>query len=286
MKHTPWLRIIGITLLTLSCQVLWAESIDLSGCMTPVKHQGSRNTCNAFAAIALMEFLVKGYTGNEYDLSEAYTYYLGKTRALTTFYEKKCYSVDDGLAGCLAVRALQYGCMDESSWPYEPENWLQKKDPRCTFTSGKPDLVCFIGRPPAGAKPLAFKATPVFIEPSNFGSFLLKNKKPIVYNVLWCMDAVNNKTGTVRMPKGKEMTENVYGHVILLVGYDSEKRQFVFRNSWGPGWGNNGYGTIPEAYILNFGETSQFKPFSKYPPEIRDFFEIGSLGVSAELEFD
>lgn len=286
MTSTSFFRIICTVLLAVFCQALWAESIDLSGRMTPVKHQGRRNTCNAFAATALMEYLLKEQTGNEYDLSEAYTYYLGKTRALTTPFEKKSYSVDDGLAGFLAVKALQYGCMDEGSWPYEPKNWLQQKDTRCTFTNGKPDLICFIGCPPADAKPLALKAIPVFIEPSNFGTFLLKNKKPIVYNVLWCMDAVNDQTGEVRMPKGKEATENVYGHVILLVGYDSESRQFVFRNSWGEGWGNKGYGTIPEEYLLTLGECNQFKPFSKYPQEVREFFETGSLGVSAELNIE
>lgn len=286
MKNASFFRIICAVLLAISCQPLWGERIDLSGRMTPVKHQGMRNTCNAFAATALMEFLLKEQTGNEYDLSEAYNYYLGKTRALTTPYTRRCYSVDDGLAGYLAVSALQFGCMDERSWPYDSKNWLQKKDPRCTFTNGKPDLTCFIGRPPADAKPLSLKATPVFIEPSNFGSFLLKNKKPIVYNVLWCMDAVNNQTGEVHMPKGKEATENVYGHVILLVGYDSEKRQFVFRNSWGQGWGNNGYGTVPEDYILNYGESRQFRPFDRFPREAREFFETASLGTSAELEID
>ncbi|HNW36529.1 MAG TPA: hypothetical protein PKM25_16445, partial [Candidatus Ozemobacteraceae bacterium] len=183
MKLSLFSRIACLVVLNLLCQgILWAEVVDLSGTMTPVKHQGDRNTCNAFAATALMEFLLKEQTGSDIDLSEAFTYFLGKTRALTTPYTKKAYSADDGLAGFLAVKAFEYGCMAESEWPYESQNWFQKKDPRCTFTNGKPDLVCFIGNPPQDAKELPYRITPIFIEPANFGSFLLKNKKPIVYN--------------------------------------------------------------------------------------------------------
>lgn len=285
MKLPHFSRIACFAVLSLVCNgILWAETIDLSPRMTPVKHQGERNTCNAFAATALMEFLLKEKTGNDIDLSESYTYYLGKTRALTTPYTKEAYSKDDGLAGFLAVKALEFGCMTESDWPYERRNWLQSKDPRCTFTNGQPDLVCFIGQPPNQATVLPQKVAPIFIEPKNFGRYLLKNKTPIVFNILWYEGAVNNQTGEFHLPTAREKAAGEWGHVILLVGYDSEARKFVFRNSWGPGWGKSGYGTIPEEYILSYGEAAKCKPFSQYPPDVREFLETGSMGVSAVLE--
>lgn len=34
-------------------------------------------------------------------------------------------------------------------------------------------------------------------------------------------------------------------HAIVLVGYDDNTERWIIRNSWGPGWGDGGYGYIP-----------------------------------------
>ena len=38
------------------------------------------------------------------------------------------------------------------------------------------------------------------------------------------------------------------GHAVCIVGYTKEKR-FIVRNSWGTGWGDNGFAYASEAYI-------------------------------------
>jgi C1A family cysteine protease len=38
------------------------------------------------------------------------------------------------------------------------------------------------------------------------------------------------------------------GHAVCIVGYTKDKR-FIVRNSWGTGWGDNGFGYASEAYI-------------------------------------
>jgi len=52
------------------------------------------------------------------------------------------------------------------------------------------------------------------------------------------------------------------GHAICIVGYSEEKKQFKFANSWGTGWGEQGYGYIAEndlktimtdAHVLDVG---------------------------------
>jgi hypothetical protein len=48
------------------------------------------------------------------------------------------------------------------------------------------------------------------------------------------------------------------GHVILLVGYSRAERRFLFRNSWGPAWGSEGYGTLPEEWVTDHCELCYF----------------------------
>jgi C1A family cysteine protease len=35
----------------------------------------------------------------------------------------------------------------------------------------------------------------------------------------------------------------------LAVGYDDASQRFIVRNSWGEGWGQGGYFTMPYAYL-------------------------------------
>jgi C1A family cysteine protease len=53
----------------------------------------------------------------------------------------------------------------------------------------------------------------------------------------------------VQMPRPGE--RSLGGHAVLAVGYDDAERRFIVRNSWGIGWGQKGYFTIPYEYIAN-----------------------------------
>lgn len=57
------------------------------------------------------------------------------------------------------------------------------------------------------------------------------------------------RTGHVPLPSLGE--KPIGGHAILLVGYDALAGTYRFRNSWGPSWGDRGYGTLDEHYIGN-----------------------------------
>ena len=39
------------------------------------------------------------------------------------------------------------------------------------------------------------------------------------------------------------------GHAVMAVGYDDEQRHFITRNSWGSGWGQDGYFLMPYHYL-------------------------------------
>ena len=64
------------------------------------------------------------------------------------------------------------------------------------------------------------------------------------------------KTGHVPMPKAKEAL--LGGHAVVAVGYDESKQWFIVRNSWGKGWGMDGYFTMPYPYLLQGSLASDF----------------------------
>ena len=64
------------------------------------------------------------------------------------------------------------------------------------------------------------------------------------------------RTGKVPMPGAGERM--IGGHAVLAVGYDDLSQRFIVRNSWGSGWGQAGYFTMPYAYLLDENLSDDF----------------------------
>jgi C1A family cysteine protease len=64
------------------------------------------------------------------------------------------------------------------------------------------------------------------------------------------------QTGIVPMPTSGETV--LGGHAVLCVGYDDTQQRFIVRNSWGPGWGIQGYFLMPYAYLLDANLSDDF----------------------------
>ena len=68
------------------------------------------------------------------------------------------------------------------------------------------------------------------------------------------------------------------------MGYDAAEKEFEFRNSAGPGWGKNGYGAIPENYIIKAREVCPYLQHQdRFSAEERNFVLRTSKGVSGSL---
>ena len=63
-------------------------------------------------------------------------------------------------------------------------------------------------------------------------------------------------TGNCPMPGSTE--KSIGGHAVLAVGYDDASQWMIVRNSWGSGWGQAGYFTLPYAYITQRNLSSDF----------------------------
>jgi C1A family cysteine protease len=63
-------------------------------------------------------------------------------------------------------------------------------------------------------------------------------------------------SGVVPMPAYGESV--LGGHAVLNVGYDDQAGTFIAQNSWGTGWGQKGFFTLPQAYLVNSDLASDF----------------------------
>lgn len=60
------------------------------------------------------------------------------------------------------------------------------------------------------------------------------------------------------IPIPSDSESQVGGHAVLAVGYDNATALFKFRNSWGPGLGENGYFYIPYSYVTDDSLSADF----------------------------
>lgn len=234
---------IGIPLPT---QVNWVSQ------MPPIKDQGARGCCVAFASLAVVEH----YSGtqNAYkDLSEQFLYW-------------DCKSNDgdpnnEGTWLHVSFPRLQIdGCCLESTWPYNPSN--------IPGNEGQ-------GPPPSGAtaEALLYKVAQINPLPAtsiqSIKSELARNRCVAfsipVFNS-WYLNNQVQLTGDIILPIPGETEVN--GHAMCLVGYFDDTTNsnpalgggvFILRNSWNSQWGTQctygvGYGTIPYAYIASYAD--------------------------------
>ena len=62
--------------------------------------------------------------------------------------------------------------------------------------------------------------------------------------------------GKMPMPTANEQI--LGGHAVIIVGYNSTKRTYIVRNSWGTVWGDKGHFHAPEAFIHDPNWCSDF----------------------------
>jgi hypothetical protein len=69
---------------------------------------------------------------------------------------------------------------------------------------------------------------------------MLANKRPLIHQVVVDNEFLNATQGFV----WRSFSSPIEAHAICVVGYDDAKQAFKIINSWGPQWGDLGYGWI------------------------------------------
>lgn len=210
--------------------------------------QAPRGTCSVFAMTFLLEYMyAKNYGFKSPDFSEEY---LNHASNLATG-EK----VDGGFFDQINLGYQKFGIVDEALAPYK-----SAFDPNAVI---RPEVLW-----KGGAIAPRLKAH--FIKSWNVNTGLtaaqllsimvqLKSGRPVAAGLRWPVEgklAIDRVEG-VPLMKMVPASQVFDGHSIDFVGYRASKKfpgegYFIFRNSWGTGFGDQGYGYMSFEYAMAY----------------------------------
>jgi C1A family cysteine protease len=194
--------------------------------------QGSLKSSVANAIASLIEFeRLYHYKHSHNAPSRLFLHYIYRQAEGVTAY-------DTGAAIRTTIKTLnKLGVCDEEKWPYDIARLADKPDEDCYEQA-----VSTLRR---------FKYYRVKQQLAHIKAVLAEGQ-PIVFGMTVyesMMSAETAKTGVCPYPSMNERP--LGGHVGVLCGYNDDARMFVFRNSWGSGWGDGGYGYLDYDYITD-----------------------------------
>lgn len=177
------------------------------------------------------ELMVKHQYPDAYvELSELFVYY--NTRM---YYGQQ--TIDSGATLRDTLKSCkQYGLCREDLWPYDIEKF-DYKPPETAYADAKNRKV---------TEYVALKDQTAILESVDmFRPAVIAIE---VFDSFQTLDATND---VVSMPKPGEPV--LGGHAVVIVGYSTEKSQYLVKNSYGAGWGKAGYFWMPFDYFAQYG---------------------------------
>lgn len=181
-------------------------------CVTPVKNQGACGSCWAFAAVGQLESFILAADGVEIDLSEQHMIDCNA-------YGKDC---DGGNQQAAYALMISYGAVSESCIPYTASDGGSCGQDFCT-PMAKIDGYAGVTNDVVSIKTALLKG-PVYTAMRTHSSFYAYTGG--------CYDM-----NDLREPD----------HAVLIVGWDDtacDGGAWIIKNSWGDGWGIDGYAYI------------------------------------------
>jgi len=221
------------------------QTKDLRRWCSPIENQGSLGSCTANAGVGLLEYYEKKAFGRHIDGSRLFLY--KTTRNLLRW------TGDRGAYLRTTMAAMRlFGVPPKKYWPYVTTDFDKEPSSFCYSLAQNYQAIRYFRLDYNGiTRTHLLEKIKMYIAhglPSMFGF--------TVYNSI--SDA--RRTGKIPYPSRGDRRSG--GHAIVAVGYDDHMEirsrdgsvttgALLIRNSWGTGWGENGYGWLPYKYVLN-----------------------------------
>jgi len=232
-------------------------SVDLTATCPPVYDQGALGSCTANAIAGALQFDQTCSPATPRPPNDAHGNGHGHGRRcpdtftpsrLFIYYNERVIegTVDEDSGATLrdGIKSVaKQGAPHEPLWPYVIARF-RTKPPTKAYSDGRRHRALLYERIPRLLEQMQGCLAAGF--PFVFGFS--------VYESFESRDVA--RTGVMPMPKPGEV--QLGGHAVLAVGYDTGARRFLVRNSWGPGWGRQGYFTMPFDYALDDALSDDF----------------------------
>lgn len=213
-------------------------AVDLRRHCPPVYDQLHLNSCSANAIAAALRFdEIKEARAVRHAPSRLFIYYNERARAHVVDLNAPV-SLRDGYR-----TIAKLGSCSEEMWPYQVRRFRRQPTPACYLAALRHVAIEYyrIRRAISQLRACLAAGYPFVLALAVHKSMLGREVR---------------RTGVVPVPTRRDAL--VGGHAVLGVGYRHATRQFIFRNSWGRGWGDRGYGYLPYEFIASAALTWDF----------------------------
>jgi C1A family cysteine protease len=224
-------------------------AVDLRLQCPPVYDQGNIGSCTANAIAAALEFDMMKQGLAAFTPSRLFIYYNERTMEGTVGSDSGAF-IRDGIKSVASM-----GDCPETEWTYDGT----AAGAGNIFAAGAkaataPDPGCYTDA-------VRHRALTYLSIDQNLADMkgCLASGYPFVFGFS-VYESIESDTvalsGKIPMPSASEQV--IGGHAVMAVGYDDIAQAFIVRNSWGAGWGQAGYGSIPYTYLLDDNLANDF----------------------------
>lgn len=221
-----------------------SEAVDLRQWCSPIENQGRIGACTAHAGAGLLEYFERRAHDRYRDHSRLFLYKV--TRRLAGL------EGDSGafLRSTMGAMAL-FGVPPEQYWPYVEEDVDVEPPPFCFAFAQSYQALAYYRLDPDGVTGQdllgRIKRHLNAGLPSMFGFPVFQSMRQAA------------RYGHIPFPSRQDRLRG--GHAVVAVGFSDDmtitnadgydsRGALLIRNSWGTGWGDEGYGWLPYDYVL------------------------------------